>query len=600
MVKRIIVDSSFPEETRVVFANGTDIEHFEVDTSSNKKQLKGNIYLAKVGRVEPSLQAAFVDYGGNKQGFLPFNEINDDYFKIPESDKNKSKKFTENEEGFEDFHSVNKNKKRESGHKKIPNFKKYRIQEVIKKNQIMLIQVAKDERGGKGAALTTFLSIAGKYCVLMPNKPLGIKISKKISNFSERNKLKTLFKNIKLPKDMGLIIRTASKDCTPESIKKDFDYVIGIWKTIKETTINSIAPCLIHEDSNIIKKFIRDSYIEEYKEIIIEGKKTYDNARTYMNMLIPNQAKKIKEYKNDKMQIMEYYELEDKISSIYNTKVVLKSGGYIVIDPTEALTAIDVNSGKSTRERNVEETALKTNLEAVDEICRQIRIRNIAGLIIVDFIDMEIIRNRILVERRLKDSLRYDRAKCQISRISRFGLLEISRQRIGPSLIETTMEDTLISGIKCIIRSTTSSVAKLFKKLEYLDIPKKVSEVHIYLHETLEKYIVENSKSYISLLEKKFKIKIKIIEDNNIAPPFFIIKAIELNNKKRKTSVIYDDLPKTLDPEVTNEINKTKERGIKKDKFNKKTTEKSSKTDSKKKKIVNKKNIASSEIQPTI
>ena len=552
MVKRIIVDSSFPEETRVAFINGTNIEHFEVDTSSNKKQLKGNIYLAKVGRVEPSLQAAFVDFGGNKQGFLPFDEISSDYYKIPHSDKSSSKN-EESDEMVEDFYSLNMKEKRES---KVPEFKRYRIQEVIKKNQIMLIQVVKDERGVKGAALTTFLSIAGKYCVLMPNKPLGIKISKKISNFHEQKKLKSIVSEYNLSKEMGLIIRTASKDCGEKGIKNDFDNVLEIWKTIKENTINSLAPSLIHEDSNIINKFIRDSYIEEYKEIIIQGRETYENAKKYIKRLIPNQEKKIKEYLNEKMSIMEYYELEDKITSIYDSKVKLKSGGYLVINPTEALTAIDINSGKSTRERNIEETALKTNLESVDEICKQIRIRNIAGLIVIDFIDMEVFKNRILVERRLQDSLKYDRAKCQISKISKFGLLELSRQRIGPSLMETTMEDTLISGIKCTLRSTPSSVAKLFKKLEYLDIPKKVSEINIFLYKTLEKYILENSKSFIKRIEKKFKIKIKLIVDNNIAPPFFIIKTIEVNNKKKKTTILFDDLPKTIDGKDNVEKNK--------------------------------------------
>ena len=596
--KRIIVDSSFPEETRVAFINGTDIEHFEVDTSSSKKQLKGNIYLAKVGRVEPSLQAAFVDFGGNKQGFLPFNEINDDYFKIPESDKNNLLKENLNEDIVEDYYSVSKNKK-SSSRNKIPKFKKYRIQEVIKKNQIMLIQVVKDERGGKGASLTTFLSLAGKYCVLMPNKPLGIKISKRILNFEERKKLKKNVSNCNLPKEMGLIVRTASKDCSEKDIKNDFDYVLGNWKTIKKNTINSLAPSLIHNDSNIVKKFIRDSNIEEYKEIMIEGKATYDNAKKYMKRLMPNQVTKIREYQNEKMPIMEYYELEEKISSIYDTKVNLKSGGYLIINPTEALTAIDINSGKSTKERNVEETALKTNLESVDEICKQIRIRNIAGLIIVDFIDMEVFKNRIFVERRLKDSLRYDRAKCQISKISRFGLLEISRQRIGPSLIETTMEDTLISGIKCTLRSASSSVAKLFKKLEYLNIPKNVSEIHILLYKTLEEYIAKNSEKFIKLIEKKFKIKIKLIKDNAIAPPFFIIKGIELNNKKRKTIIIYDDLPKSLDTEANVKKNKLSPKTTKKKQLAKDPINKKPRSNIKKKDVDGNKNSPST-IQPSI
>ena len=577
MDKRIIVDSSFTEETRVVFINGSEIEHFEVDTSSNKKQLKGNVYLAKVSRVEPSLQAAFINYGGNKQGFLPFSEINDDYFKIPKADK-KNKK---NDDDFivKDFYKDNyENRTKKSP--RIPNFKKYKIQEVIKKNQIMLVQIVKDERGSKGAALTTFISIAGKYCVLMPNKPLGIKISKKISDFNERKKLTQIANKCKLTKNMGLIVRTASRDCNENILKKDFDYVLGIWRSIKEKTINSLAPTIINEDSNIVNKFIRDSFIEEYKEILIEGQETYEQAKKYMKTLLPEQEKKIKEYKNTKLPIMEYYDLENKINSIYDTKVRLKSGGYIIINSTEALTAIDINSGQSTTERSVEQTALKTNIEAVDEICKQIRIRNIAGLIVVDFIDMEYIRNKIIIERRLKETLRYDRAKCQISRISKFGLIELSRQRIGPSLEETTMEEVIISGIRCTIRSTTSSVAKILRKLKYLKFEKKIKELTIHLYETLYEYIINNNQNLIKDFEEKLKTKIVLIKDNNIAPPFFILKTNEPN--KNKSSVIYDDVPKLLSEEEINENKKNK-------KIEKKAIIKNKKKVETKKKIVKKK-----------
>ena len=577
MDKRIIVDSSFTEETRVVFINGSEIEHFEVDTSSNKKQLKGNVYLAKVSRVEPSLQAAFVNYGGNKQGFLPFSEINDDYFKIPKADK-KNKK---NDDDFivKDFYKDNyENRTKKSP--RIPNFKKYKIQEVIKKNQIMLVQIVKDERGSKGAALTTFISIAGKYCVLMPNKPLGIKISKKISDFNERKKLTQIANKCKLTKKMGLIVRTASRDCNENILKKDFDYVLGIWRSIKEKTINSLAPTIINEDSNIVNKFIRDSFIEEYKEILIEGQETYERAKKYMKTLLPEQEKKIKEYKNTKLPIMEYYDLENKINSIYDTKVRLKSGGYIIINSTEALTAIDINSGQSTTERSVEQTAVKTNIEAVDEICKQIRIRNIAGLIVVDFIDMEYIRNKIIIERRLKETLRYDRAKCQISRISKFGLIELSRQRIGPSLEETTMEEVIISGIRCTIRSTTSSVAKILRKLKYLKFEKKIKELTIHLYETLYEYIINNNQNLIKDFEEKLKTKIVLIKDNNIAPPFFILKTNEPN--KNKSSVIYDDVPKLLSEEEINENKKNK-------KIEKKAIIKNKKKVETKKKIVKKK-----------
>ena len=560
MDKRIIVDSSFNEETRVAFINGSEIEHFEVDTSSNKKQLKGNVYLAKISRVEPSLQAAFVNYGGNKQGFLPMSEISNDYYKIPESDKKKK-----NDDFIvKDFYKDNEvNKKRKFSKK--PSFKRYKIQEVIKKNQILLVQVVKDERGNKGAALTTFISIAGKYCVLMPNKSLRTKISKKISDFKERKKLTDIANKCNLPKEMGLIVRTASRDCNENNLKKDFDYVLGIWKSIKEKTINSLAPTLINEDSNIINKFIRDSFIEEYKEIVIEGEKTYEHAKKYMKTLLPDQEKKVKEFKNTKMPIMEYFDLENKIESIYDTKVRLKSGGYIIINSTEALTAIDINSGQSTKERNVEETALKTNIEAVDEICKQVRIRNIAGLIVVDFIDMEYVRNKIIVERRLKETMRYDRAKCQISRLSKFGLLELSRQRIGPSLEETTMEDGIISGIRCTIRSTTSSVAKILRKLKYLKFEKKIKELNIYLYETLHEYILKNNKKLIKDIEKKLKTTIHLIQDNNIAPPFFILKTVEMIKKKKKLSVLYDDVPKLVNEEEIkeNKKNNKKEKEIK-------------------------------------
>tara|TARA_B000000460_G_scaffold55669_1_gene36995 strand:+ start:254 stop:2020 length:1767 start_codon:yes stop_codon:yes gene_type:complete len=555
MDKRIVVDSSFNEETRVAFINGSEIEHFEVDTSSNKKQLKGNVYLAKISRVEPSLQAAFVNYGGNKQGFLPISEISRDYYKIPESDKKKSN----DDFVVKDYYRDNEENKKKKFSKK-PNFKRYKIQEVIKKNQIMLVQIVKDERGNKGAALTTFISIAGKYCVLMPNKPLGTKISKKISDFKERKKLTDIISKCSLSKEMGLIVRTASRDCNENNLKKDFDYVLGIWKSIKEKTVNSLAPTLINEDSNIINKFIRDSFIEEYKEIVIEGEKTYEQAKKYMKTLLPEQEKKVKEFKNTKMPIMEYFDLENKIDSIYDTKVRLKSGGYIIINPTEALTAIDINSGQSTKERNVEETALKTNIEAVDEICKQIRIRNIAGLIVVDFIDMEFVRNKIIIERRLKEVMRYDRAKCQISRISRFGLIEISRQRIGPSLEETTLEDGIISGIRCTIRSTTSSVARILRKLKYLKFEKKIKEINIHLYETLYEYIMKNNKKLIKDIEKKLKTKIHLIKDNNIAPPFFILKTVEMIKKKKKLSILYDDVPKLVNDEEIKENKKDNKR----------------------------------------
>ena len=393
----------------------------------------------------------------------------------------------------------------------------------------------------------------------MPN-PYIVETEYNETIYKKKLRFTRLPQKCKITKEMGLIIRTASRDCDENNLKKDFDYVLGIWNSIKEKTINSLAPTIINEDSNIVNKFIRDSFIEEYKEIIIEGDQTYERAKKYMKTLLPGQERKLKEYKNTKLSIMEYYDLEKKIDSIYDTKVKLRSGGYIVINSTEALTAIDINSGQSTKEMNVEETALKTNIEAVDEICKQIRIRNIAGLIVVDFIDMGFVRNKIIIERRLKETLRYDRAKCQISRISKFGLLELSRQRIGPSLEETTMEDGVISGIRCTIRSTTSSVAKILRKLKYLKFEKKVKELSLSLYETLYEYIIKNNQKFVKDLEKKLKTKITLIKDNNIAPPFFVLKTLELNKKKNKSTIIYDDIPKLTTAEEDKEIKENKKK----------------------------------------
>ena len=517
MEKRIVVDSSFDEETRVAFINGSEIEHFEVDTSSNKKQLKGNVYLAKVSRVEPSLQAAFINYGGNKQGFLPYSEINNDYFKIPEADKSK----TSDEFIVKDFYrDSDKDGNKRKPPRRIPNFKRYKIQEVIKKNQIMLVQVVKDERGNKGAALTTFISIAGKYCVLMPNKSLGTKISKKISDFKERKKLIQIASKCKLTKEMGLIVRTASRDCDENNLKKDFDYVLGIWKSIKEKTINSLAPTLINEDSNIVNKFIRDSFIEEYKDIVIEGEQTYERAKKYMKTLLPDQEKKIKQYKNTKLPIMEFYDLEKKINSIYDSKVRLKSGGYIIINSTEALTAIDINSGQSTKESNVEETALKTNIEAVDEISRQIKIRDLSGLIVIDFIDMINFYNRKMVEKKLRDKLKDDRARIQFGRISNFGLLEMTRQRLRESSIKWRM--TL---------SLDSFALKIVKKSEELAFSNKAKITNIYIPEKVKAFIEKNLAKEINFFKKKYKLEFNLISYKNYILPEY---RIELLNKNKK------------------------------------------------------------------
>ena len=461
MEKNLYIDASHPNETRVVLKSDDNIEDYEYEGVKNNL-IKNNIYLGKVSRIEPSLQAAFIDFGRDKHGFLSFNDIQSDYYQIPKSDleliKQEEKKVREElskevEAKEEENLAEGKLEADDPLEKKEQNeidntvnekdtkpnikfkFKRYKIQEVIKPNQVILVQVIKDERGQKGAALSTFISIAGKYIVLMPNTPKGGGISRKIFNPAERKKIRSILNEIEIPKEMGLIVRTAGSNKTKNEINHDLTTLINTWNQIKENALNSIAPSLIHQESEIIKRTLRDMYDENTKNVIIEGNEGYKKAQNFMKMIMPSNVKKIKKYRG-KIPLFIEQGIEQKLNQIFDTEIKLVSGGYLVINPTEALVSIDINSGSSIKQKNVESTALDTNLEAADEIARQIKIRDLSGLIIIDFIDMLSYGNRKLVERRLKEKCRSDRARIQIGRISNFGLLEMSRQRLRESAVK--------------------------------------------------------------------------------------------------------------------------------------------------------------------
>ncbi|MDC3114761.1 Rne/Rng family ribonuclease, partial [Candidatus Pelagibacter sp.] len=460
MEKNLYIDASHPNETRVVLKSDNNIEDYEYEGIKNNL-IKNNIYLGKVSRIEPSLQAAFIDFGRERHGFLSFNDIQSDYYQIPKSDleiikkeeekvrEELSKEVAAKEEEniakgkLEIDDPIEKNneikevtgKEEEKRNEKKFSFKRYKIQEVIKPNQVILVQVVKDERGQKGAALSTFISIAGKYIVLMPNTSKGGGISRKIFNPADRKKIRTILNQIEIPKEMGLIVRTAGSNKTKNEINHDLDTLVNVWNNIKNNALNSIAPSLIHQESEIIKRTLRDMYDESTKSIIVEGNEGYKKAQNFMKMMMPSHVKKIKKYRG-KIPLFIEEDIEQKLNQIFDSVIKLNSGGYLVINPTEALVSIDINSGSSIKQKNIESTALDTNLEAADEIARQIKIRDLSGLIIIDFIDMLSYGNRKLVERRLKEKCRSDRARIQIGRISNFGLLEMSRQRLRESAVK--------------------------------------------------------------------------------------------------------------------------------------------------------------------
>ena len=555
MEKNLYIDASHPNETRVVLKSDDNIEDYEYEGLKNNLT-KNNIYLGKVSRIEPSLQAAFIDFGRDRHGFLSFNDIQSDYYQIPKADLEKIKEeeekareelskevqakeeeniaegkleiddpiniekdaSEENENNINDKVIVDEEKEKKKENKF--RFKRYKIQEVIKPNQVILVQVIKDERGQKGAALSTFISIAGKYIVLMPNTPKGGGISRKIFNPADRKKIRTILNEIEIPKEMGLIVRTAGSNKTKNEINNDLDTLIKTWSQIKDNAINSIAPSLIHQESEIIKRTLRDMFDDSTKSIIIEGNEGYKKAQTFMKMIMPSSVKKIKKYRG-KVPLFIEENIEQKLNQIFDSEIKLKSGGYLVINPTEALVSIDINSGSSIKGKNVESTALDTNIEAAEEISRQIKIRDLSGLIIIDFIDMLSFGNRRLVERKLKEKCRTDRARIQIGRISNFGLLEMSRQRLRES------------AIKWKVTLTDESFAqKLLKTVELKAVINKAKFVELKVCEKISDFLKENFVDDLTYFEKKNKMTIDIISDPTLIIPEYIIN---IQNKSKKT-----------------------------------------------------------------
>ena len=592
MAKNLYIDASHPNETRVVLKSEDNIEDYEYE-SINNSLIKNNIYLGKVSRIEPSLQAAFIDFGRERHGFLSFNDIQSEYYQIPQSDLEKIKEEEEKvreelikedektEQNIEDGNIENldennftstvqdpidktplENKIEESKKEKRYPARRYKIQEVIKPNQVILTQVIKDERGFKGAALTTFISIAGKYIVLMPNTPKGGGISRKIFNPADRKKIRKILNEIQIPKEMGLIVRTAGSNKTKNEIENDLKNLINIWNTIKEKAINSIAPNLIHQESDIIKRSIRDMYDEETQSIIVEGNEGYQKAKNYMKLVMPNNVKKIKKYR-DKIPLFFKQKIDSKLYEIFESEIKLKSGGYLVINPTEALVSIDVNSGSSIKQKNVESTALDTNLEAAEEIARQVKLRDLSGLIIIDFIDMLNYSNKRLVEKKLKDKCRNDRARIQIGRVSNFGLLEMSRQRLRESNIKWSLK-----------LSNETFALKIIKLVELKTLENNAKIVKLYLNEKICKFIKETYMDDFNYFKIKNKIEINIFEKNSLEIDDYEIEFLSKTNKVIKKVEKVSSLKKLeiLKPEVKN-FN-LKKRKFKKKKFYKKNYKK--------------------------
>ena len=553
ITKRMLIDAAHPEEVRVAVMDGNILEELDIEASA-RKQLKGNIYLAKVTRVEPSLQAAFIDYGGNKHGFLAFSEIHPDYYQIPIVDREKlleeeheethEEPISENKQSHaEEYTNENKTLETIGGDdidevQQRPRFfpaKRYKIQEVIKRRQILLIQVNKEERGNKGAALTTYLSLAGRYCVLMPNSGKGGGISRKISNNNDRKRLKSIISELDIPQGVAVIVRTAGSDRSKAEIKRDYEYLIKLWTSIRDLTLKSTAPCLIHEEGSIIKRAIRDHYSKDIEEVVVSGDGGYRQAKDLMKMLVPSHAKKVQPYKDNLVTLFNQYNIESQLSTINVPQVQLKSGGYIVIDVTEALIAIDVNSGRATRGRSVEETAFKTNLEAASEVARQLRLRDLAGLVVIDFIDMEVNRNQTTVERRLKDAMRKDRARIQIGRISPFGLLELSRQRLRTSITETITEICPHCDGSGHRRSIESTALHVLRGIDEHCSHNTSDEVGVLVHSQVALYILNHKRDAVATIETKFKVKLILLEDDKLIPPEFVINKTP-NNKPQKNN----------------------------------------------------------------
>ena len=525
MVKKMLIDAAHPEETRVVVLDGHHVDDFDFETQ-NKKQLRGNIYLAKVTRVEPSLQAAFVEYGGNRHGFLAFGEIHPDYYSIPVADREALKAEFDavaNDDadgegaGEEDEDAVEEKRRRILT-------RRYKIQEVIKRRQIMLVQVVKEERGNKGAALTTYLSLAGRYCVLMPNTGRGGGISRKITQSADRKRLKKIATDLEVPQGMGLIVRTAGAKRTKTEIKRDYEYLTRAWETIRDTTMRSVSPALIYEESSLVKRAIRDLYDKDVEDIHVEGEAAYKEAKDFIRMLMPSHAKKVHLYR-DPTPIFTRHGVERQLESIYSPAVTLKSGGYIVINQTEALVAIDVNSGRATRERNIEQTAFKTNLEAAEEAARQMRLRDLAGLIVIDFIDMEESKNDRIVEKKMKDALRFDRARVQMGKISGFGLLELSRQRRRTGILEGSSHICPVCSGLGRVRSIESSSLQLLRALDEECLKRGAAEIIARAPMDVAIYLLNEKRAALSAIEDARDVRIRVLGSSSLMAPDFEISS---------------------------------------------------------------------------
>ena len=601
---KMIIDAAHPEEIRVAVLSGNRLQDFDVESVA-RKQIKGNIYLAKVIRVEPSLQAAFVDYGGNRHGFLSFSEIHPDYYQIPVEDRQallaehateevseevneepneeaitdseefdsasdanaeadadsdapedqdagenagngdasgeETEQASETDDDEEEEEVVGAPKKSRKGvetlggddsedarpKRRAPSHRRYKIQEVIKRRQILLIQVVKEERGNKGAALTTYISLAGRYCVLMPNTARGGGISRKITHGADRKQLKTILSGLKIPDGMAVIVRTAGIKRTRAEIKRDYEYLMRLWDSIRNLTLESTAPSLVHEEGNLIKRSIRDLYTRDIEETIVAGDHGYRMAKDFIKLLIPSHAKRVQPYSESTKPIFQHYQIEGQLDAIHSPEVQMKSGAYIVINPTEALVSIDVNSGRSTRERNIEETAFKTNLEAADEIARQLRLRDLAGLIVVDFIDMEVSRNNSIVEKRMKDAMRNDRARIQIGRISPFGLLEMSRQRLRMSLIETSSEPCPYCGGTGIRRSTDSAALVALRAIQEEANRQRAERLIVHVPTAVALYVLNQKRPALADIEQSTGISVIITADEALIPPDYRIERVK-------------------------------------------------------------------------
>ena len=529
MTRSMLIDAAHPEETRIAVVNERRLEDFDYEAAA-RTTLRGNIYLAKIVRVEASLQAAFVDYGGNRHGFLPFSDIHPDYYRLPQEDRQAlieeeaaARRESDLEGGDEeedaDEAEANGRDEAEDDRRRANRLRRqYKIQEVIKPRQIVLVQVSKEERGTKGAALTAYLSLAGQYCVLMPNTGHGGGISRKITNETDRRKLKTIVEGLAVPDGAAVIIRTAGVKRTKTEIKRDYDLLTRTWERIREDTLSSTAPVLIYEEADLVKRAIRDIYGRDIDEVLVEGDRAYRGAKDFMKALMPSHAKRVQQYKDNTEPLFVAYGIEDQLYDLHTPRVELPSGGYLVIASTEALVAIDVNSGRSTRERNIEETAVKTNLEAADEVARQLRLRDLAGIIVIDFIDMDDRRNNSQVERRLKDALGTDRARVQVGRISALGLLEMSRQRLRPSIHESSTVACLHCNGSGFVRSVESSALQTARAIEQEALSGDHSVLSVYLSTDTALYLLNWKRSLLNRLASDHGVEVLLQRDDSQPP----------------------------------------------------------------------------------